>query len=536
MIYFQAGKNGDVLSLLPILKNEPNGEMPTLIVSKEYSRILDRVDYVKPVIWPGDWQNLREGVIWAKQRFSNVIVPQIFGKDFPIAKLTPSFQLDQWLRAGYLDKWDTLPLILKRPNNAKEIVSKHFKSTEKVILYADHSQSSPFTQKDELYRLLVDHFGSTHTIKRLSEIRCEHPLDLLALLDAADCLVTIETMMLHLSAASPTPVIAMIGDSPTLWKGSAWSKRFLAHIRYSDFNNRKSDLVEAIKRGLNKSDYPKVEITPTPHKFAYNPSILLHDDKLWKTYRYHPDPKFWRTEIALADGSRTWRLDLPSFNDHSLEDMRLFSHRGKLHASLTVARSKDGIFRCACGYGEVTISGDKFSLANFRIPHYGRNDFSGMEKNWSFFDYQNRLFFTYQNMPEHVVVELDKAKAIKEYKSPSPKCDYGIVRGGTQPFHYKGSLLRFVHVLQRNERSDQYWTYHLSAAVFNPQPPFQITAFSSQPILSGTEQYFHGWKYYKPRCLLPYGAVADRDGWLVACGVNDSACSIVRLKETDLHL
>jgi len=533
MIWCQTGKNGDVLSLLPILHNEfkTTGNKSRVLIAKEFARILGRTDYVEPVIWDGDWQDLRGAVVWSKQRFSNVIVPQIFGKDFPIAKHTPSFQLDQWLRAGYMDKWDTLPMVINRPNKSHAIPS----IAPNTILYADHSQGSPFPSKDELYRLLVDHFGSSHKIKRLSEIRCDHPLDLLALFDAADALVTVDTMMLHLSAASNVPTIAMVADSPTLWKGVAWSKRFLAHIRYTDFVTRKAEIVDAVKRALNKSVLPKVELIQTAHKYAYNPSIATHGGTVFTSYRFHPEIKSWRTEIAMTDGVKTWTLDLPKFNDHSLEDMRLFTHRGRLHASLTVARNKDGVFKCVCGYGEVQFNGDKFTLSNFFIPHYGRNDFSSMEKNFCFWDYQDRLFCTYLNMPHHVVLEVDKGKVIKEYKTPAPKCDYGMVRGGTQSFPYNGGLLRFAHALQRNERSDQYWTYHICGVVLEPQPPFSILKISSKPILSGTEQYFH-WPRYKPRVLIPYGAVANGDGFKLSVGCNDSACATVNLTEKDLNL
>jgi len=536
MIWVQTGKAGDLLSILPILHHEfkTTGKKPRLIVAKEYLPVLARSDYVEPIVWPHDWQDLRGAVMFAKQRYDHVITPQIFGKDFPIAKLTPSFQLDQWLRAGHLDKWDTLPLALDRPKYAKSLVAQHYKPGEKVILYADHSQSSPFPQKDELYRLLVDHFGTTHTIKRLSEIRCDNPLDLLALFDAADCLVTVETMMLHLSAASKVPVVALIGDSPTRWKGSAWSKRFLAHIRYVDFTPRKTEIVEAVRRAVDKVQAPRVELLKTSNEFAYNPSIIRHGDKLWTSWRYHPD-KTWRTELALTDYEQTWKIEVPKFNDHSLEDMRLFEHAGDLYGSLTIARDGEGMSRGVCGYGRLHIEGDKCTLVNLTIPKYGKNDFQGIEKNLVFWSMSNRIFCTYQTSPEHIVLELNNGAVVKEHRSPTPACEYGSVRGGTQVFPYQDRLLRFAHALQRNERSDQWWTYHLVALLIDPQPPFSIVAISKRPILSGTEQYFHC-RRYKPRVIIPYGAMADGDSWTVSVGINDAACGTVKLNPQDLNL
>lgn len=540
MTYLTLGKLGDVISICPILYDDfkRTGQKPTLIVSKEYASILDRIAYVTPHVWNGHWQDLHGAIKYAKQNFDKVIVPQIYGNDFPIAKLTPSFQLDQWLRAGRLDDWDKLPLVMNRPKQqqAGRLLDRINPLAESMILYADHSQSSPFTKKDELYRLLVDHFGAAHSVKRLSEIRCDNPLDLLQVFDAADCLVTVETMMLHLSAASDVPTVALIADSPTRWKGSAWSKRFLAHIRYSDYENRKEDIVRAVRRAVNKSSVPTLKLFKTAHEYGYNLSSALYGDKFLSTYRYHPDPKSWRTELAMTDGVQTWKIEVPRFSDHSLEDMRLFEFQGKLHGGFTIARSTDGFFKCVCAYGELTFGGQSWSVLNPIMPKYGRNDFSAMEKNFCFWEHSEKLYCTYQNAPEHIVLELDGARVVKEYKTPSPKCDYGIPRGGTQQFSHNGQLLRFCHAFQKNEKSDQYWTYHLMVSLIEPQPPFAITKFSSVPILTGTEQYFHGWPRWKPRCLLPYGAVRNGDGWRVSVGVNDSASATVDLTHKDLNL
>lgn len=537
MVYLTLGKIGDVISLLPVLHDDfkRTGQKPTLVISREYAPILNRVDYVTPHVWNGDWQDLRGAMVYAKRRFDNVITPQIFGKDFPIAKFTPSFQLDQWLRAGRLKDWDTLPLILPRPQNANEIVKQHF-NRKPVILYADHSQSSPFSKKDDLHRLLVDYLGTTHQIVRLSEVRCPSPLDLLALFDAADCLVTVETMMLHLSAASTIPTVALIADSPTRWKGSAWSKRFLLHFRYADFEHRKHDLIRAVKMAVNKTRPPALKLFKTANEFGYNPSIIEHGDNVLTTYRHHPDPKSWRTELALDDGRQTWTIDVPRFNDHSLEDMRLFRHEDKLYGSFTIARSGELFSPCVAAYGELVFTGQKWVVQNIKVPRYKGNDFSGQQKNWCLFSHQGKVHAIYQIAREHIVLELDGERVVAEHKSPVPDCAYGVLRGGTQSFPHNGQLLRFCHALQRNERTDQWWTYHLMALLMEPEPPFNVTKVSQHPILIGNEQYFHGWPRWKPRVLIPYGAVRQGDGWRVSVGVNDSACALVDVTESDLNL
>lgn len=249
--FLQTSKHGDILGILPILHHEwkTTGQKPFFVVSREFSQIVDRLDYIQPVIWEGGWDNLRGAIRFAKEQFNEVVVLSTFGSDFPIAETKSSFQLDQWARAGYLDKWDTLPLVLPRPKDAKAIVEKHLQG-KPAILFGDHSQSSPFRFKDDLGKLLQDNFGKEYQILRLSELRLPHPLDLLALYDAAKLIVTIDTMHLHLCKASKTPAIALLSDVPSRWHGSAHSKHFRLCCVYADFPKRRDELIEAAKEAL----------------------------------------------------------------------------------------------------------------------------------------------------------------------------------------------------------------------------------------------------------------------------------------------
>jgi hypothetical protein len=66
----------------------------------------------------------------------------------------------------------------------------------------------------------------------LSKITAEKPYDLLGLFDAARLLVTIDTMHLHLVAASKLKFIAYLHDANGDWGMSAPSKNCLTTIRY----------------------------------------------------------------------------------------------------------------------------------------------------------------------------------------------------------------------------------------------------------------------------------------------------------------
>jgi GT2 family glycosyltransferase len=252
--YLQLGKHGDILGVLPILLFEFNrtGQKPALISAQEFAPLVSDIPYLTPVIFDGHWSDLAGAVKFARARFPSVVVLSTFGRDFPIQKRRSSFQLDQWDRAGCLHLWDTLPLVLPRPANAGALAKQHL-GEKPAILIGDYSQSSPFRFMDELVSLIRETFGTTHRILRLSEIRLPHPLDLLALYDAAKLIVTIDTIHLHLCKASTTPAIALLSDVPTRWHGSAPSNHFRFYCTYGEFPNRKGQLLQSAQEALNGS-------------------------------------------------------------------------------------------------------------------------------------------------------------------------------------------------------------------------------------------------------------------------------------------
>lgn len=397
--YIQLGKHGDVLSVLPVLQAEflKTGKKPTLLISQEYAEVANECDFLDVKLFTGHWQDLAGAIRFAKTIGGKVWTPQTYGKDFPIERKHPSFQLDQWDRCGKLDEWGRLDLTLPRkaPNVNANInpdwVRHHFGNFDSrpFILFADYSESSPFPHKEELHTALQDNFPR-HQIVRLSSIRTSRLLDLLALYDAADLIVTIETMHLHLSAATTTPVIALATDTPSRWHGSAFHPRMALHVRYGDFANRLPHIIQVAKRCVDKVPGIQVETFTTSKPYGYNLSVLEHGNNLLTSYRYHPDPASWRTEMVLEVNGRTSRIVPPEkYLEHSIEDGRLFLFQDRPHISMTISRSRirgQSVDPCIAGYGELMERADGWHLAKWREPVYGKNDWTGQEKNWVFFE------------------------------------------------------------------------------------------------------------------------------------------------------
>lgn len=523
--YVQLGKIGDILSVVPMLDD---GDV--MVVSKQYAHVMQRIP-VKTCEYDGDWTDLVGAIRFAKARFPDVVVPQMHGgKEFPMRHRTPSFQLDQWQRCGKLSEWDNRPLNV--------IPSPFTPLSEKPhILYADHSQSSPFLHKDDLYKVLKESFPDMEVI-RLSETWLDNFCDFVSIYNHAAAIVSVETAHLHLAKASKIPIIALATDTPSKWHGSAYSKRFAFHCRYGDYMARKEELVAELKCAIDKK---RNGWWMTPWDlFSYNPSIGNWGKKRLTVIRHHPNENQWITKLKTIErdsGTFGGRADLiipDDYAKYSVEDGRIFTRSENLFISYTLADpNRNGTIPCVIGYGELEVYGTGWRIKRPMIPKYGKNDWTGQEKNWVFFEHDSKLHAIYQVDPQQTVIQLDGEKVVREWKTPCPGWRYGNMRGGTSPIAHNGLWLRFFHA-QIGTRPNV--RYCMGALLMEPMPPFTITAVSKLPIASGNEQYFPDWKFWKPNVLIPYGAIKDGDRFIVSCGHNDSACVELILKESDLNL
>lgn len=544
--HIMLGKIGDILSILPFLKwkSDKDGKPINLVVSKQYADIVSNLDYVEADIIDCHWQDLEWAMKYSKRKYDSVLIPQTYGKTVAITHRTPSFQYDQWQRAGAMSQWDNIPLIVPKAKDSAALVERHL-GTRPSILFADSGESSQFEFSNQLFEALRKEFGDTHQIVRLSTIRLERFTDFVALYDAADVLVVTETAHLHLSKATDTPTFALITDIPQRWHGSAWSEKFGMAIRYSQYELREMEFLAAIRDKLKNRKPPQHWIYATVKDHGYNPSIIEYQGKRLMSYRFHPNPKEWRTNLAMVEEHTTHNQEYivrfpDRYSEMSQEDGRLFMFNGKLHMSFTLAAFpgvENVTIPCATGYGELIRDDAGWRVDFITFPKYGVNNFQGQEKNFVFFESSGKLHCIYQCSPEHIVLRLGENGVVDEvYRTESPSWKYGEIRGGTQPLSISGKWLRFFHSLNKNGKDRSGWTYHMGAMTMASTAPFKIEKISSIPIMSGNEKLTQGWRYWKASVCIPYGAIENEDGWDVGVGLNDSQCAIVRVKKEHLNL
>lgn len=156
-----------------------------------------------------------------------------------------------------------------------------------------------------------------------------------------------------------------------------------------------------------------------------------------------------------------------------------------------------------------------------------------------------KLYCIFKCHPDHVVYEMDEGgiSIYKEHITPGPRWPYGEIRGGTVPVVCGNKWLRFFHSGLDNEWfGSQPRRYFVGAYLMEPEPPFRVVTVSKRPIIYGSElcdvpiAERQNIIQYKVNVVFP-GGVLERDGhWLLAVGINDSACAMAKITPQMLNL
>lgn len=549
--YVLAGAYGDLCAMLPLFHSEfeRTGQKTLVIVKKSYASIFDGVSYCEPIEYGGlAHEELMPTVRLVSGRFFgdakvHLLNPVQWTHAGP-TRNTSSFITEMWANLGRLDEWDKHPLVFDRrsPERESALLSR-VDDGRPMVLVATKGKSAPFEHAEMMLEFLKDEI-STCNIVDLSTIQCEQVYDLLGLFDKAACLVSIDTMHIHLSRASKVPVVAWVQDKPNMWKGSPWRPRHIFHGRYSEFPTRANEMLVAIQRTLGTWN-PSPAIVTINGFFhdSYNPSIIQHDGKLLCAYRWHPDPRNPRTKIAIAELDQDFKIvsnqpiTMPEIIRHlSVEDARLFEHCGQLYVSYTVSKIPSRPPYCVVQCGELNQVEGSWMVGSVEQTTYGKNDWTRLEKNWVYFSDQSERYAIYSTHGEQIILRLDyKGNVVEELRTEAPEWKWGEAHGGTTPLPYDDQhWIRFFHSRTMNGPKPWPWRYYVGAALMENKPPFKTVALSKHPILTGQEGYSAPYPF-KPKVVFPGGAIQRGEEYLVSFGENDSASKIAIINKKDIQ-
>ena len=551
-IYVLGGAFGDICAMLPLfrLEHQRTGMKTLVIVKKTYAPMFEGVSYCEPVIYDGQGNEGINGVVQrVKEQFNGDVAvhflnPVKLGRNGEPVKRTSSFVTEMWRIVGRLDEYGKHPLVFDCRHVGREasLLTQHCPNMRPVVLVASDGRSAPFPYADALLEYLRDELPDCNVVDLLN-VTADRPYDLLGLFDHAKILVTVDTMHLHLAPASSVPVAAFTRDD-VMWKGSPWRPSHVFHARYSEFYPRAKELISVIRKCVD-GEQPVAPITINGlFRHNYNPSIIRHQGKLLLAYRWHPDPGSCRTKIAIAELTEDFKIisneaiTVPSeIRALSVEDPRLFEFRGQLHISYTVSRVPQKPPFCVVQYGRLEKIEGSWTITEHHQPIYGKNDWTGFEKNHLFFELDEQLFCLYQSHDEQIVLDLSsEGTVIDVMTSTAPEWNWGTMHGGTQPLPYDDKhWIRFFHSRTMIAPWPWPWRYYVGAALMENKPPFRTVALSKEPLLVGNEGIAANYPC-KPNVVFPSSAIQSGDDYLISFGENDCASKIVKITKKDIGL
>lgn len=208
------------------------GEKPVMCVAAEFAGILDGVSYVDRLVYPGLYNDPPKALRWLKANRprDKIIIAQSYRHPSDKRQLTASYQTESWRVAGHLEDFGKWPLVFDQRNQAREekLVERVLAGKRPAILVATQSVSSPFPYGEILLREIAAAFPK-HSVIDLGTVQAEAIYDLIALYDAAECLVSVDTLHLHLARAARCPVVAIRNDG---WFGSIVPPATIIEQRY----------------------------------------------------------------------------------------------------------------------------------------------------------------------------------------------------------------------------------------------------------------------------------------------------------------
>lgn len=279
----ELGRYGDIVNMLPIARHiAETYDTPHLMVSKEFASLLDGVSYVHPRVVDFRNDQLKQALRVAEVEFKHVINCQIWGSDWNQERLTTSFNRESWRVAGFNYKFDDhspkwLPYFDKRDKEREAGVVAKILTMGKPLLLVNVTQSisSPFSEGQKLLDAIAKKFDQQYTLVNCGNLRLHRIYDILGLMEASSALVSIDTALLHLCAATGIPTVALVNDKA--WQASECRGNCVARIPYGSASPEK--VCELIELALSKPSKQVVQepISAPPLRTIWH-SVERHND------------------------------------------------------------------------------------------------------------------------------------------------------------------------------------------------------------------------------------------------------------------
>lgn len=287
-----------------------------------------------------------------------------------------------------------------------------------------------------------------------------------------------------------------------------------------------------------------------PH--AYNPSLIKTDGGFLLTFRYTSNeiPEGWISYIGLVRLNEAFDpisdpilLNTRAKNSKTAsqaEDARIFSYKGGLFVIYNDNRDviASWLARRDMFIAELRCEEDEFILSPpLKLVYEEGNHMQLWQKNWVPFEWNGMLLVVYSINPHKILyINPINGSCYPFYEtSMSAKWEWGTLRGSTPPQLVDGEYLAFFHSGTITSSSASWgsdaWHYFMGAYTFSPNPPFEITKMSPEPIVADD---FYPPSFSEKKVIFPGGFVVSGPHIYVAYGKNDCEIWIATLDKEAL--
>lgn len=212
------GRNGDLISSLPLARFLHNGNPIRIVTSREYIKLLDGVSYATPIPWEFEYTKLSHCLHWLRRH--GIHKPYICQSYcHPDCNKGLPYQEDAYRIAGFQNLFGSLPLIFDRRNPDREYkLMETLPIGKPWIAVSTEGISSPCPSLKDLIPTLVEQYPEYEFID-LAKVKAHRLYDIIGILDNCDLLISIDTVWLHLARAAECPVFAVLNDLDP-WRAS----------------------------------------------------------------------------------------------------------------------------------------------------------------------------------------------------------------------------------------------------------------------------------------------------------------------------
>ena len=292
----------------------------------------------------------------------------------------------------------------------------------------------------------------------------------------------------------------------------------------------KADPIVTAAKQIHLKNYPE----------SFNPSILKVQDGFLLTFRYCPD-RYYNPHVSYIGivhlNDSLEEIESPQLlntrtPNHKIvsqsEDARIFSHKGELY--LIYNDNVDLLYPTYWDRRDMFMAKLIYHKGYFRLTppvkltHKDKYSQVLWQKNWVPFEWEGTLLITYSINPHEILYpNLANGTCYSCYETRADiPWNYGTLRGSTPPLLVDNEYLAFFHsgIYTASDASngDALWHYYTGAYTFSPDPPFELTKISIEPIMHDS---FYTKSNREKRVILPGGYAIHGNTIYLAYGKDD---------------